>query len=88
MLNLSGVGPRTILALSLISELIYGTKPSWKDPARFSFAHGGKDGYPYPVHKETYDLSIEILRNAVEKAKLLRTEKLKALKSLSLLSGA
>lgn len=83
MLGLSGIGPKTILALSLISELIYGTKPSWKDPARYSFAHGGKDGYPYPVQKETYDQSIEILSKAIKKAKIERSEKLKALKSLS-----
>jgi len=83
MLGLSGVGPKTILALSLISELIYGTKPSWKDPARYSFAHGGKDGYPYPVQKETYDQSIEILSKAIKRAKIERTEKIKALKALS-----
>jgi hypothetical protein len=82
MLGLSGVGPKTILALSLISELIYGTKPSWKDPARYSFAHGGKDGYPYPVQKEIYDQSIEILRQAIKKAKIERSEKIKALKVL------
>ena len=83
MLGLSGVGHKTILALSLISELIYGTKPSWKDPARYSFAHGGKDGYPYPVQKETYDQSIEILSKAIKRAKIERTEKIKALKALS-----
>jgi hypothetical protein len=82
MLVLSGVGPKTILALSLISELIYGTKPSWKDPARYSFAHGGKDGYPYPVQKETYDQSIEILCQAIKKAKIERSEKIKAMKVL------
>jgi len=82
MLGLSGVGPKTILALSLISELIYGTKPSWKDPARYSFAHGGKDGYPYPVQKETYDQSIEILSRAINKAKIERSDKVKALKAL------
>jgi hypothetical protein len=76
------VGPRTILALALISELIYGTKPSWKDPARYSFAHGGKDGYPYPVQKETYDQSIQILEKAIQKAKLSQSEKIQALKPL------
>jgi hypothetical protein len=83
MLGLSGVGPKTILALTLISELIYGTKPSWKDPARYSFAHGGKDGYPYPVQKETYDQSIEILSQAIHKAKIEKTEKIKALRALN-----
>lgn len=83
MLGLSGVGPKTILALTLISELVYGTKPSWKDPARYSFAHGGKDGFPYPVQKETYDQSIEILSIAIKKAKIENSEKIKALKALS-----
>lgn len=82
LLGIQGVGPRTILALALISELIYGTKPSWKDPARYSFAHGGKDGYPYPVRKDTYDQSIQILKKAIQKAKLSSSEKIQALKPL------
>jgi len=83
LLGIKGVGPKTVLALSLISELIYGTKPSWKDPARFSFAHGGKDGYPYPVEKEVYEKSIEILRKGIQKAKIDRSEKSSALRSLN-----
>lgn len=82
LLGIQGVGPRTILALALICELIYGTKPSWKDPARYSFAHGGKDGYPYPVRKDTYDQSIQILKKAIQKAKLSQSEKIQALKPL------
>ncbi|MFQ6002231.1 MAG: DUF763 domain-containing protein [Candidatus Zixiibacteriota bacterium] len=82
LLGIQGVGPRTILALALISELIYGTKSSWEDPARFSFAHGGKDGHPYPVRKETYDQSIQILKKAIQKAKLPPSEKANALKPL------
>jgi hypothetical protein len=85
LLGIEGVGPKTILALSLISELIYGTKPSWKDPARYSFAHGGKDGYPYPLQKETYDQSIQTLKKAIQKAKLSRSEKIQALRSLNFL---
>jgi uncharacterized protein len=83
LLGIKGVGPKTVLALSLISELIYGTKPSWKDPARYGFAHGGKDGYPYPVQKETYERSIEILKNGIQKARIERSEKFKALKALN-----
>ncbi len=83
MLGIKGVGPKTILALALICELIYGTKPSWKDPARYSFAHGGKDGYPYPVHRETYDSSIEILKKAINKSKIERSEKIQSLRALS-----
>jgi hypothetical protein len=83
MLGIQGVGPRTILALALISELIYGTQPSWKDPARYSFAHGGKDGYPYPVQKDVYDQSIEILRKAIKKSRIPLSEKQKSLKLLA-----
>lgn len=75
LLGLQGVGPKTIRALSLISELIYGVAPSYRDPARYSFAHGGKDGIPYPVDRRTYDQSIEILSKAVNKARLTPGEK-------------
>jgi uncharacterized protein len=75
LLGLSGVGPKTIRALSLISELVHGVVPSYRDPARYSFAHGGKDGIPYPVDKTTYDQSIELLRKAIGRAKLDITEK-------------
>ncbi|PMQ01900.1 MAG: hypothetical protein CBR30_02600 [Dictyoglomus sp. NZ13-RE01] len=78
-----GVGAKTLRALALISELVYGTPPSFKDPARFSFAHGGKDGIPYPVDKRTYDKSIEILEKAIKKAKLGKREEIDALKKLS-----
>ncbi len=75
LLGLSGVGPKTIRALSLISELVYGVAPSYRDPARYSFAHGGKDGIPYPVDKKTYDLSIEILHKAINRSHLALSEK-------------
>jgi hypothetical protein len=75
LLGLEGVGPKTIRALSLISELVYGVAPSYRDPARYSFAHGGKDGIPYPVDRETYDKSIELLRKAINRAKLGIREK-------------
>ena len=82
LLGLPGVGPKTIRALSLISELIYGVPPSYRDPARFSFAHGGKDGIPYPVDRQTYDQSIEILAKAINRAKLNLTEKKEAMSRL------
>lgn len=78
-----GIGPKAVRALALVSDIIYGKPPSWKDPARFSFAHGGKDGVPYPVDKKTYDASVEMLRTAVSDAKLGREEKLHAVKRLS-----
>ena len=82
LLAMKGVGPKTIRSLALISEIVYGVKYSLKDPVRFSFAHGGKDGYPYPVDRENYDKSIEILHKAVRDCKIGRTEKIKAIKRL------
>lgn len=83
LLGLSGVGPKTIRALSLISELIYGVAPSYHDPARYSFAHGGKDGIPYPVDRPTYDKSIEVLSKAINKARLTPSEKREVFSRLS-----
>jgi hypothetical protein len=82
LLGLSGVGAKTIRALSLISELVYGVAPSYRDPARYSFAHGGKDGIPYPVDKETYDKSIELLRRAIRRTKLGLSEQDQAMRRL------
>jgi hypothetical protein len=84
LLGIPGVGPKTIRALSLLSEIVCNAEVSTRDPARFSFAHGGKDGYPYPVDRETYDRSIEILRSALRRAKLGQRDKLEAFKRLSL----
>ncbi len=83
LLRVRGAGEKTLRALSLISELIYSSKPSFKDPARFSFAHGGKDGHPYPVDRKLYDSSIETLKEAVNRAKIGEYEKLRALRRLS-----
>ena len=83
LLSTQGVGPKTIRALALISELIYGVEPSFRDPAKFSFAHGGKDGHPYPVDRENYDRSIEVLRRALSAARIGRTEKLTAMRRLA-----
>ncbi len=82
LLGMEGVGPKTIRALALLSDLVYGKKPSFRDPVRFSFAHGGKDGHPYPVDRKGYDKSIEILRRAVSSAKIGNREKLKAIQKL------
>jgi uncharacterized protein len=65
LLLIEGVGPKTIRALSLVSEVIYGAKPSFEDPARYTFAHGGKDGTPYPVDRQTYDETIKIFNKAL-----------------------
>ncbi|MDD3520422.1 MAG: DUF763 domain-containing protein [Actinomycetota bacterium] len=84
LISMPGVGPKTVRSLALISELIYSTPYSIKDPARFSFAHGGKDGIPYPVDKINYDKSIEVLSNALKESKIGRTEKMEAFKKLAL----
>jgi hypothetical protein len=82
LLGLKGVGAKTIRALSLISELVHGVAPSYRDPARYSFAHGGKDGIPYPVDRKTYDQSIELLAKAINKTKLGIREKNEAMNRL------
>lgn len=75
----AGVGPKTVRALALVAEVIYGAAPSYEDPARYSFAHGGKDEIPYPVDRKTYDETISILGEAVKKTRLNSGEKDKIL---------
>lgn len=82
LLSLKGVGPKTIRALSLVSEIIYGAKPSFKDPARYSFTVGGKDGTPYPVDRETYDKTLEIMEKGIMKSPISLREKTEARKRL------
>ena len=79
---MQGVGGRTLRALALTAEIIYVTPASTRDPARFSFAHGGKDGFPYPVDTGTYDKTVAVLRAAVTKAGIDRSERVAALKRL------
>jgi hypothetical protein len=83
LLGRRGVGAKTLRALALLSDLLYGEKPSYRDPFVFSFAHGGKDGTPFPVEREVYDRTIEVLERAVESAKIGRKERLDALRRLS-----
>jgi uncharacterized protein len=86
LLLLEGVGPRTIQSLALVSEVIHGTPSRFSDPARFSFAHGGKDGHPFPVPVNTYDETIALLNSAIEKTKLGNSDKQQAIKNLSMIS--
>ena len=86
LIGLPGVGAKTIRALSLISELVHGVAPSYRDPARYSFAHGGKDGIPYPVDRQTYDRSIELLQKAINKTRLGISEKNEAMGRLNRLT--
>jgi hypothetical protein len=82
MLSIKGVGPSTVRALALISDLIYGSKPSWKDPVKYSFAVGGKDGVPFPVDRKAMDESISILKSGIDEAKIGNEEKVKAIRRL------
>ncbi|MBB5621425.1 hypothetical protein HDE69_002486 [Pedobacter cryoconitis] len=86
LLLLEGMGPRTLQSMALVSEVIYGTPSRFKDPARFSFAHGGKDGHPFPVPLKVYDETISILTKAVNKAKIGESDKLQAIQKLGELS--
>ncbi len=86
LLMLEGVGPRTLQSLTLVSEVIHGTPSRFSDPARFSFAHGGKDGHPFPVPTRVYDETIEILDKAVHQSRLGDKDKSEALKNLSKIS--
>jgi hypothetical protein len=86
LLLLEGVGPRTIQSLALVSEIIHGTPSRFTDPARFSFAHGGKDGHPFPVPTKVYDETIDILKNSVERAKIGDKDKQLAIKNLTLIA--
>lgn len=78
-----GLGPRTMQSLTLVSEIIFGTPSRFTDPARFSFAHGGKDGHPFPVPLKVYDESIRVLGDAIEKSKLGYNDKSECLKRLN-----
>lgn len=82
LLMLEGVGPRTMQSLALVSEVIHGAPSRFKDPARFSFAHGGKDGHPFPVPVKIYDESIQILQKGIEKSKLGNSDKLNSINKL------
>ncbi len=82
LMLLEGLGPRTLQSLALVSEIIYGTPIRFSDPARFSFAHGGKDGHPFPVPLQVYDETISFLNQSVERARIDRTDKNQAFKKL------
>ncbi|HEX4352952.1 MAG TPA: DUF763 domain-containing protein, partial [Polyangiales bacterium] len=77
-----GVGARTVASLALVAEVVHGTPSRFSDPARFSLAHGGKDGHPFPVPLRVYDETVRVLKDAVERAKLGNDEKLQAIERL------
>jgi len=82
LLSLKGVGPATIRGLALVAELVYGEKPSWKDPVKYSFCVGGKDGVPFPVNRRSYDEIITFFQDTVKQAKLGDREKTQSLQRL------
>lgn len=86
LLLLEGMGPRTLQSMALVSEVIYGTSSRFTDPARFSFAHGGKDGHPFPVPVKVYDETIKVLTKAVQQAKVGQSDRLHAIQQISALS--
>jgi hypothetical protein len=88
LLLVEGLGPRTLQSLALIAEVVHGAPSRFSDPARFSFAHGGKDGQPFPVPLKPYDESIAILRRALDAARLGHTEKLEGFRRLDRLTRA
>lgn len=83
LVSLRGVGGKTLRALALLSKLVYGKEADWEDPVKYSFAHGGKDGFPYPVDKKNYDNSIEFLRELVRERKIGKDKNKQILMRLS-----
>ena len=87
LISQNGVGPSTVRALALISEIMYGNRASWSDPVKYNYAHGGKDGVPYPIARNTYDKSIKYLSEAINGSEIEKVEKISSLKRLSMYSN-
>ena len=87
LISQNGVGPSTVRALALISEIIFGNRASWSDPVKYNYAHGGKDGVPYPIARNTYDNSINYLSEAINGSEIEKIEKISSLKRLSMYSN-
>ena len=86
LLAFRGVGPATVRALALVAQLVYGAEVSWRDPVKFSFAHGGKDGVPFPVNRSAMDGTIKFLRELLEATEVERSHKVDAIQRLETLS--
>jgi hypothetical protein len=86
LLLVEGLGPRTLQSLALVAEVVHGAPARFSDPARFAFAHGGKDGHPFPVPLKTYDETIGVLRRALDAAKVGHTEKIEGFRRLDKLT--
>jgi hypothetical protein len=88
LLLVEGLGPRTLQSLALVAEVVHGAPSRFSDPARFSFAHGGKDGHPFPVPLKTYDEALAVLRRSLETARLGDTRKMDGFRRLDELTRA
>jgi len=86
-LSIEGVGPATVRGLAIVSDLMFGERPSWRDPIKYTFAFGGKDGVPFPVNRRAMDESIAFLREVIESSKMGSKERLSMLKRLSRLTS-
>lgn len=86
LLSLRGIGPGTLRALSLVAEIVFDASPSWSDPIRFSFAFGGKDGVPYPVDRRRMDSVVNMLEEALSKAKVGDRDRMRAIRNLKTLA--
>jgi len=82
LVSMRGIGPGTVRGLALVAELIYGNRASWRDPVKFNFAFGGKDGVPFPVDRKSMDEAVEILRVGVQSSKVKASEQARALRNL------
>ena len=87
LMSLRGIGPKALRSLALLAELIYGPPPSYRDPVRYSYAHGGKDGHPYPVDRASYDNSISFLKQIVNESRIGESDKKKAFRQLAAFCG-
>ena len=83
LLEQKGVGPSTLRALAMVAEITHGAKPAFHDPVRYAFAHGGKDGFPFPVERNDIQQSLNVLRTAIEKGKIGENDKLESLRRLA-----
>jgi uncharacterized protein len=88
LLLVEGLGPRTLQSLALVADVIHGAPTRFSDPARFAFAHGGKDGHPFPVPLKTYDETLAVLRRSLEAARLGNHDKAEAFQRLNRLTRA
>jgi len=82
LLSIRGVGPATVRGLAMVSDLIYGSTPSWKDPVKYTFAFGGKDGIPFPVERKAMGEAVEILETAIDQSKLGQKDRLQMIRRL------